>query len=246
MKYVLNPSYPHLKVFIENIETHFQRSTKILYDQRNQIRLVTYEGERYVVKAFKVPNLINRFAYRYLRPSKAKRSYEYSIKIGKNRCPQAVAYIEEYKNTLLTKSYYISKYYDYDFTIRPILLDEKFDSDTRRQVLKQFADFSYELHNNHILHHDYSYGNILIKKVGEAYQFKIIDVNRMQFKTLTLNDRLNNFARLSAKDEYMEIIISQYAQRIGGSVDTLLPIAKEYRDKFTESRVLKNKLRGRG
>ncbi len=245
MKYVLNPACQHLRPFIENIEKHFQQSTEVLYDQRNQIRLITYEGERYVVKAFKIPNIINQFAYRYLRPSKARRSYEYSIKIGEKLCPQAIAYIEKYKNTLLEKSYYVSKYYDYDFTIQPVLLDDNFDNNIRKLILEELADFSCELHNNNILHRDFSYGNILIKKVSHHYQFKIIDVNRMQFKALSLNDRLKSFARLSAKDEYMKIIIGQYAKCIGEPVDKLLPIAKEYRDDFIKNRVLKNKMRGR-
>ncbi len=250
MKTVINPSYSHLKSFIENIEHYFQQSNDILYDERNQIRSVRYEGNEYVVKSFKVPNIINRFAYRYFRASKAKRSFEYSLKIGQEFCPEAIAYIEEYENTLLTKSYYISKRYNYDFTIRPVLLNKEFDKEIRRVVLKDFAGFSYELHQNNILHRDYSYGNILIKKSDSSdsksqYQFKIIDVNRMQFKTLTLDDRLNNFARLSADDEAMDIIISRYAELIDKPVSELLPRAKHFRDEFMRKRKLKNKLRGR-
>lgn len=245
MKIELNPNYPNLKPLVENIEHYFQQATEVLYNERNQIRVVNFKGEDYVVKSFKVPNLINQIAYRYLRPSKAKRSYEYSLKIGKQLCPEAIAYIEEYKSTLLAKSYYISKRYQYDFTIRPVLLDNDFDKATRERVLKDFADFSYVLHEKEIFHRDYSYGNILIRKVEDNYQFKIIDVNRMQFKTLTTNDRLGNFARLSADNEAMEIIITRYAQHIKKPADEMLATAKQFRDEYMKKRVLKNKLRGR-
>ncbi len=245
MKYELNSDYQPLKAFIEDIEYYFQQSSDVLYDQRNEIRVVVFENQSYVVKAFRIPNAVNRFAYRYLRPSKAKRSYQYSLKIGKELCPEAIAYIEEYKSGLLAKSYYISKLYDYDFTIRPVLLDKTFDNKIRKQVLQEFAEFSHVLHENNILHRDYSYGNILIKKVEEHYQFKIIDVNRMQFKVLNTHERLENFARLSADDEAMETIITRYAKCINKPANEMLEIAKNYRDEYMKKRKLKNKLRGK-
>ncbi|HIO97319.1 MAG TPA: hypothetical protein EYG71_05270 [Leucothrix sp.] len=250
MKIVINPSFHHLKYFIENIERHFEESTNTLYDQRNKIKVVSFEGQDYVVKSFRIPNAVNRFVYRYLRPSKAKRSYEYSLKIGEQFSPEAVAYIEEYDNLLLTKSYYISKRYDYDFTIRPVLLDETFDQKKRKQVLIELAKFTFELHQNNILHNDFSYGNILIKEQGNRslsnqFQFRIIDVNRMQFKSLTCDERLNNFSRLGADDDAMEIIMQAYAALIQEPFEEVLLKAKYFRDEFKRKRVLKNKLRGR-
>ncbi len=245
MRYELNPIFSHAKPLLEDIDFYFQQSDNILYDQRNQIRVVSFEGTDYVVKSFKPPNFINRIVYRYFRPSKAKRSYHYSLKIGKEFCPPPIGYIEEHKRTLLEKSYYISCLYEYDFTIRPVLLDKDFDKSVRKQVLEELADFTYSLHEKGILHRDYSYGNILIKKVGGHYQFRIIDVNRMQFKELDLNDRLENFSRLSADDEAMKIIISRYAYLTKMPVNELLAVANRYRDEFTRKKLLKKKLRGK-
>lgn len=245
MKMILNPAYPQLEPFVNNIETHFQQSSEILYDQRNQIRLVSYEGERYVVKSFRVPHRFNRFVYRYLRASKARRSFEYSMKMGKKFSPEPIAYIEEYSNTLLTKSYYICKYYDHDFTIRPVLLDADFDSKTRQRVLQAFAEFTYDLHENDIYHRDYSYGNILIRESDHSCQFNIIDVNRMVFKRLTFDERMKNFARLQAQDDQMEIIITRYAQVSGEPAEPLMALAKKHRDTFIKNRRIKNTLRGR-
>ncbi len=249
MKIITNPNHLHLKPLIDNIEDHFQRSSEVLYNQRNQIRVVSFEEQDYVVKSFKVPNIINQFAYRYLRPSKAKRSYEYSVILGVAYCPEAIAYIEHHKGVLLSKSYYISKRYHYDFTIRPILLDKKIDQSVREDVLKELAYFTYTLHENNILHNDYSYGNILIKKrkshESSNYEFNVVDVNRMQFKELTLDERLNNFARLSADDDAMEVMMSNYAKHIQQPKEKILLRAKFFRDEFTRKRALKNKIRGR-
>ncbi len=246
MIYEINPKYSTLKPLIENIESYFHESTHVLYDQRNVIRIVKYENQEYVVKAFKIPNLINQFAYRYLRPSKAKRSYQYSLKIGAELSPEPIAYIEQSKNLLLAKSYYISKHFDYDYTIHDVLINKELQG--REQILKAFANFTYYLHQSEVLHHDYSHGNILIKKsttADSAYEIKIIDVNRMEFKALDIKARLENFARIKADDDDMAIIISQYAKRIEQPIDNLLKGAKFYRDDFYQKRALKHKLRGK-
>jgi len=246
MFYEINPKFSQLKPFIENIEMYFQESSHVLYDQRNIIRVVNYDNESYVVKKFKVPNLINRFAYRYLRPSKAKRSYLYSLKIGAELSPEPIAYIEHNKTALLATSYYISKYFKYDHTIHEVLTNKTLES--RNQILKDFADFTHKLHELEILHHDYSHGNILIKeanKPNSTTEFKIIDVNRMEFKTLDLKARLENFARIKADNDDMEIIIGQYAKRMDMNLGTLLKDAKFYRDDFYHKREIKHKIRGK-
>lgn len=243
MKVEIQTKYQHLKPLIENIESYFQQSSSVLHNKRNEIRVVSYENENYVVKKFRVPNFINRIAYRYFRPSKAKRSYEYSIKVGAELCPEAVAYIEETKNFILEKSYYISRHFDYDFEIRALLNDDSFDN--RNQILEEFSVFTHGLHEKNILHRDYSPGNILIKKAEDNYRFKIVDVNRMQFKTLTLEDRLSNFVRLSVDDKTMKTIIYRYAECSKKPAEEMLSIAKKFSDEYEEKRALKKKLRGR-
>lgn len=244
MIYTINPKHTNIKPLIEHIETYFQQSSHILYDQRNVIRVVDYENINYVVKAFKIPNLINRFAYRYLRPSKAKRSYFYALKIGTELSPEPIAYIEQSSTLLFTKSYYISTYFEYDYTIHEVLVNKNLES--RDQILRDFANFTYQLHQAEILHHDYSHGNILIKmstKNETKYEFKIIDINRMEFTCLDLNTRLKNFARINADDNDMEIIITQYATNMRLPAETLLRDAKFYRDDFYQKRAFKHKLR---
>lgn len=245
MHYEINPKYAHTKALIENIEDYFQKSTTVLYDQRNVIRLVNFEGYDYVVKAFKVPNLINRLAYRYLRPSKAKRSYQYSLKIGSSLTPEPVSYIERTEKFMLAQSYYISLYFDYDHTIHEVLTDKTLDN--RNTILNEFSDFTYLLHEQEILHQDYSHGNILIKKLPDSlptsYEFKIIDINRMVFRPLNLQTRLENFARIKADNEDMGVIITNYSKRMGLAPKELLANAKFYRDDFYRKRTLNNRLR---
>jgi serine/threonine protein kinase len=242
MNYELHPHYQHLCPLVDNIEHYFQQSSAVLHQARNELRVVEFADEAYVIKAFKIPHLVNRFAYRYLRDSKAKRSYHYSLKLGAELCPEAVAYSEYYKKGGLDKSYYISRYFQYDYTIRSVLNHtiEHYDD-----VLQQFAAFTFKLHEKNILHRDYSPGNVLVKEQEEGVLFKVVDVNRMQFKKLTLKDRLFNFVRLTEDDMTLQIIISHYAQLIQADEEQLLQQTIAYRDQYLNKRALKNKLRGR-
>ncbi len=246
MKYTLNPKYKSYLPLVEGIESYFESSNEVLYDKRNKIRVVYYNNESYVVKAFKVPNVINRFVYRFFRKSKAERSYLYSLRIGSSLAPEPVAYLEETGIFTLGKSYYISELFYYDHTIHEVLTNKMLVD--RKAILKAFADFTFLLHEKQILHKDYSHGNILIKRFDEnplEYDLKIIDINRMQFKTLNIQERLENFAKIKADDDDMEIIIKQYLSHLNLPLDKHLSKALFYRDNFYKKRAIKNKLRGK-
>jgi hypothetical protein len=59
---------------------------------------------------------------------------------------------------------------------------------------------------------DYSPGNILIKRTETAYEFSIVDINRMEFRDISPLQGCENFNKLWASDEELEIIGSEYAR----------------------------------
>ena len=66
--------------------------------QRNKIKLFELEGKTINIKSFKVPNLINKIAYKYFRKSKARRSFEYATTLLEKGIgtPQPIAYFENF------------------------------------------------------------------------------------------------------------------------------------------------------
>ncbi|MCW9026646.1 MAG: hypothetical protein OQJ77_04950, partial [Thiovulaceae bacterium] len=145
---------------------------------------------------------------------------------------------------LIYDSYFVSENFDFDFTIREPLLDEKFSN--KENILKKFVKFTYELHENNILHLDYSPGNILIKKEDDNnYTFKVVDINRMKFKKLSLDERLKAFDMLWVKDEDMKIIAKEYAKL--SDADELYCIDKAiyYSQKFKNYKNFKKRLKGK-
>lgn len=206
-KYKINTDYITIKDNIKNITTIFKGKNKTIHKARNELKIIEINKIQTVVKSFKKPNFINQIIYSFFRKSKAKKSYEYALKI-KDFTPQPIAYIEFYNYSLLKNSYFISEYFHYDFTIREPLLQNNFPE--REKIFRAFAHFTFQLHNNNILHNDYSPGNILIKKENDNYIFKIVDINRMSFKSLSLQERAKNFSQLWADDEILLIMINEY------------------------------------
>ena len=189
-KIIINNSFDSFHDFILNIQSHFNNNTQTIHKARNELKIIQYKDLETVVKSFKTPNLLRRIIYTYFRDSKAKKSYDNSVKL-QNFTPKPIGYIEFFQNGLINESYFISEKFEYDFTIREPLLDNTFKD--REEIFKEFARFTFRLHQNNILHQDYSPGNILIKKENTGYIFKVVDINRMEFKELSLNDRLKNF-----------------------------------------------------
>jgi U3 small nucleolar ribonucleoprotein component len=240
-KYKINSSYISFESFILNIRDYFNQNSNTIHKARNELKVITYQNDDVVVKSFKVPNILRRIYYTFFGETKAKRSYDYAIKI-KEFTPDPIAYIEFYNNNLLSDSYFIAKKFDYDFTIREPLLDENFKN--REEIFASFAEFTFNLHNNEIYHKDYSPGNILICKNKNGYLFKIVDINRMTFKELSLTERLNNFSKLWAKDKDLEIIIKRYAQLINMDEKKCLDRALSYSQKHKNKKNFKKRLKG--
>ena len=225
IKYETNRSFSISLKFLYAIKMHFLDHVESIHKARNEIKILHNDTHEFVVKSFRVPNLINKMVYGFFRQSKAEKSYEYAIKIGEFT-PKPIAYIEFKKFFLLYESYFISEHFIYDFTIREPLLKRDFIN--KDKIFKAFAYFTQQLHEQGIYHLDYSPGNILIQNNNGQYIFKIVDINRMQFKKLDLEARLKNFAKLWAKDEDLAIIISEYAKLVKEDEALCLSIALKY------------------
>ena len=202
-----------LKDFVKNIKIYFnQKDNHVIYDKRNIIKIAEFEDKKYVVKSFKIPHLLNQIVYRFVRDSKAKRSYINSIKLEalNVNTPKPIGFIEFPTSFKFKESFYISEFFDFDFEIRAVFSDENFDD--RENILEKFIEYSYQLHEKKIYHIDYSPGNILVKKTGSSYQFSIIDVNRMKFLAFDNELRMKSLSKLTNSKKDNEFIVKYYAK----------------------------------
>ena len=240
-KHTLAINYIAFKNFLLEIQSNFKKNSKSIHKARNELKILHYNNKDLVVKSFKVPHLLNKVIYSYFKNSKAKKSYDNSLKIS-TYTPEPVGYIEFYKFGFIQESYFISLEFKYDFTIREPLLDTNFLN--KEEVFRAFARFTLELHNNNIFHDDYSPGNILIKKQNNNYEFKIVDINRMHFYPLDENLRAKGFAKLWASDEILKIMANEYKKyyRCG---DTFTKKVLYYSNKNKKIKNFKKRLKGK-
>lgn len=212
MKIVINPEYAFLAAFIEKLPHEDLVGGEMIRDQRNTIQKITVEGVTLVIKRYKTPNSLNRFAYAHIRKSKARRAYEYALRLLQLGIGTAkpVAYIEVSEKGLFQTGYFISEYLDY-----PLLESiGAYEESTRDAVLKDFARFTVGLHQKGVVHKDYNLGNIFFfTEDGNAhYQFALIDINRMRFRRPGRGGCRNNLAVMGLPLPCLTLVAEEYAK----------------------------------
>lgn len=240
-KLIVNEKFKIFEDFLYNIKEFFQENSNTIHKARNEIKVLEHKDKNLVVKSFKIPNILNKIVYTFFKKSKACKSYEYALKIG-DFTAKPIGYIEFFKSSLIDESYFVSEQFDYDCTIREPLLDTNYSE--KVEIFKAFARFTYSLHENNIYHLDYSPGNILLKKENDEFIFKIVDINRMKFLSMPLDLRLENFKKLWAKDEDLEIIIKEYAKVSNENEDECIKKALNYSRAHKAKMNFKKRIRG--
>lgn len=243
-KYTLNPKYKHFENELLTIQKIFTKADESIHKARNELKIIELHGIKCVVKSFKVPHAINRVAYTFFRDGKAKKSYENAVKLTKLgvNTPEPIGVIEFFSSGLLSESYFISVYEPYDFTIREVFHHKV---ENFQEILKQFAKFTYEIHQKGVWHVDYSLGNILVTIKDNSYKFSLVDINRMEFKTIHPYEGLKNFNKFWAKDDNDLVILAKEYAKIGNLDEqkAIKILVKEA--KFLETMVnVKRKIKG--
>jgi len=210
IKYKLRPDFQEFKDDLFNIKDIFSHNNTVIHQARNVLKIIPLHGIDTVIKAFRIPNAINQIVYAYIRKSKAYKSYFNALKLqelGVNTpCP--IGFIEFYKNGFFKESYFMSKKIDYALTMADIRDNPP---DDKNDILEAFTAFSYEVHQKGVWHVDYSGGNILINRTEKGYNFSLVDINRMEFRTISEYEGLENFNKFWFNEEDLRTIAKHYA-----------------------------------
>ena len=250
MKYIINPSYISAKKILSDCINNFDSTGKLFGDgKRNTIKLFDLAGKTINIKSFKIPHLINKIAYSYFRKSKARRSFEYATTLLEKGIgtPEPIAFFENYDIVGLKDSYYVSEHLECDLTFRELV--EIPDFPDHENILRQFTQFSFDLHEKGIEFLDHSPGNTLIKKNAEGnYDFFLVDLNRMEFHDkMDFDSRMKNLCRLTPIIEMVAIMSNEYAKISGESeqlvFETLWTMTADFQEKFYRKKRLKKKLK---
>lgn len=181
---------------------------------RNTIKLFELKNQIINIKSFKKPNLLNKIVYKYFRKSKAQRSFEYATILTEKGIgtPQPIAYFENTDSIGLKNSYYACEHLENDLTYRE-LVETNYPDATN--ILRQFTQFTYDMHEKGIEFLDHSPGNTLIVNCGNGqYSFYLVDLNRMKFheKPLNFYTRMKNLSKITPKKDMVVTMSSEYAK----------------------------------
>ncbi|MCQ2310427.1 MAG: lipopolysaccharide kinase InaA family protein [Paludibacteraceae bacterium] len=229
---IINPKYDSLRAWIESLPNDFSTTGEIIYDARNQIRRFEVDNLTLCVKRFHQPRFLNRLIYSFLRPSKARRSYENGMYLMRHGVgtPEPVAYIEEKKWGLMGFNYLITLQSQLTRLHREFTLNY---TPELEDTIRPLARFTAKMHDEGILHLDYSPGNILWDQVNGAYQFEVIDINRMRIgKPVTLKEGAKSLRRICARTAFFVTFADEYAVARGLNKDDCTTWILYYRNRF--------------
>ena len=170
-----------------------------IIDQRRNILRLT---DGIVVKQFRTPSILRGIWYGMFGKSKARRSYEYALRMP-DITPAPIAYREVRICGVLRESWYACRLSECPYTFKDLMENPNFPN--RAQILFAIGRFTAQLRQRGIWHRDYSRGNILFNE--DASRIEIIDLNRIRWRRYIYG---NPFERLPLEPEGMQIMQEGY------------------------------------
>lgn len=210
--FFIHPDFKEEEEFFYSLPDIFDNQGETIHSGRNIIKIFSIGNQKWVVKWFKAPNFFNRLIYGNFRKSKARRSYEYALKLQSLsiKTPVPIGYYEQKILFFFSQSFYATLVSECEHRFDEIITNKDFKD--RELILKEFAKFSAKLHENNVLHGDYSEGNILFSIKGKEVLFEIVDLNRIKFRKISPEEGCKNFERLNLEPEALTIIAKEYAK----------------------------------
>lgn len=244
----INPRYEHLRSFVSQIPERMDTDGTYLYGgRRNLIKLFEApDGTLLNVKRYKKPPFPANIVYSTgLRKPKGRRAFTYpAILLERGiETPEAVAYIEDRHMGFLRHSWFISIQCPFRH-----LLYEMGDAtkDVYVPMARALAAYAAHMHQQGVLHLDFSPGNVLwdyeqphdaptagaVSSATGVYHFSIVDINRMHFGAVTMPDGCRSFARLWGPKHFIELLVQEYARLRGFNAEESVAIAMAERRRF--------------
>lgn len=201
----------------------------LIHNGRNQLRRISWQGKDYVVKSFRRPIFINQIVYGTFRPSKAMRSYQNALTLGRIGVgtPQPVGYMNLRRGLLFDRSYFVTL-----ASTCPYRYEDLFTRQfpCQEAVLRAIARTTALLHDHEMAHKDYGRANILFQQLPDGQiKIDIVDLNRMALGPLDIQAGCKNFERLPATPEMHRILADEYARARGFDAQQCFELMQAYR-----------------
>lgn len=210
---LINPKYEHLREWLEQLPENFEQLGEVIYDKRNQLRVITApDGTLVNAKRYCIPHAVNRVVYSLgIRQPKGQRAFLYPARLLERGIdtPEPIAYIERRTCGLLGLSYFISvqsplKHTFFEFS--------QAQEGSYEEIAETLGRFVAMMHDRGVLHLDLSPGNILWDKDEQGYHFAVVDINRMRFGEVGIQQGCATLCRMWGPKRFTELFVRSYAQ----------------------------------
>ena len=203
-------------------------------DQRNKVWSIQHpldSNDTVVVKENRARG-IKKFTYRF-KASKGQRHWDNAWEMLRRgvKSPMPIAYYEQTENTGITQNYYVCEYVDAAFSVRQAFTafgegQDSFGGFSKEKIIKAVADYACNMHDEKIIHHDLTGGNLLVTTENDEINITAIDIGRATIyikQNVTEQQRLLDLMRCCYKlnwpnrelfmEYYFEAYGRQFAQR---------------------------------
>lgn len=187
-------------------------ATMIYNGRRNKVVKLTRECRDINIKAFRVPNIVNRIVYGRFRSGKARRSYEHAMRLrnlGFNT-PEPLGYVEETAGLLFGRSYYLCQQLE---GFRDMRNFDGHDEQSLAILADDLGALMARLHDAGVWMKDFSQGNLLYcPGLRGHYEFFMIDINRMEFDVHDPAKLMQNFKSITDDDRFLRMLAKAYSR----------------------------------
>lgn len=188
--------------------------SQLIQDDRNRVYWIEHEGQKFVAKHFLNTGPWKKVVYR-LSTGKARRSFDNSIALIQAgvRCPQPVAWREDWNGPFLKESFFISAHVEATQTARAVRYRKEIDW---RPHVTAIATCIARMHDAGLLHLDLTAGNILfVGARSDQWPVYIIDNNRMSFGEISLQRGIKSLLQPKIEGKYQSPYVEAYANARG-------------------------------
>lgn len=229
-KITVSSGYEEMRYFVKSLPVHFDSNHgELIHNKRNQLRLLSYNYEDFVVKRFCGQNLFNSFVYGCIRKSKAERSFLYAFKLLDNciPTPEPIAFFETKFLFFLVDSFYVSRRSELRYSFYDVIDNPNLEH--RNDYLAYIGEQTAIMHDKGFYPLDFSGGNILIDFIDGSPVWQMVDLNRMKFCAVDIDLGCKGFERLNLEPQALDIIADAYAGKRGFDADECKRLVRKYR-----------------
>lgn len=224
-----------LRTTVETITADFDHTGELIYDKRNQVRLVNSEKGCLVVKRYQKPRLIDAIAYFFGKRNKAIKAFIIGnriIELG-FATPKPIAAVTIKKSGFQTQSFFISEYTP-ALSAKDILETPNFN----RELARRLGKFIARLHKKGILHGDLNGSNVLI----DGNSFSLIDTNRTRFIKPGIKQAAANIMRMTTRHDLLRDVAAGYAEASGIDENGFIREAIRAQYRFRKNKTIRHNI----